>query len=39
MAQATELSAVIVDDHPGVRAGVAQWLATGTPASNSSAVP
>ncbi|MFJ7055335.1 response regulator [Streptomyces albidoflavus] len=32
MAQATELSAVIVDDHPAVRAGVAQWLATGTPA-------
>lgn len=31
MAQATELSAVIVDDHPAVRAGVAQWLATNTP--------
>ncbi|MFJ8851888.1 response regulator [Streptomyces sp. NPDC102437] len=31
MAQATELSAVIVDDHPAVRAGVAQWLVTGTP--------
>ncbi|MGW0964112.1 response regulator [Streptomyces gelaticus] len=31
MAQAMELSAVIVDDHPAVRAGVAQWLVTGTP--------
>ncbi|MFG3533000.1 response regulator [Streptomyces sp. NPDC047917] len=31
MAQATGLSAVIVDDHPAVRAGVAQWLVTGTP--------
>ncbi|GGV96812.1 hypothetical protein GCM10015535_66930 [Streptomyces gelaticus] len=31
MAQAAELSAVIVDDHPAVRAGVAQWLVTGTP--------
>ncbi|OEV13641.1 LuxR family two component transcriptional regulator [Streptomyces sp. Amel2xB2] len=31
MAQATRLSAVIVDDHPAVRAGVAQWLSAGTP--------
>lgn len=31
MAQATQLSAVIVDDHPAVRAGVAQWLSAGTP--------
>ncbi|MER5500280.1 MULTISPECIES: response regulator transcription factor [unclassified Streptomyces] len=31
MARATGLSAVIVDDHPAVRAGVAHWLATGTP--------
>lgn len=31
MAQAGQLSAVIVDDHPAVRAGVAQWLASGTP--------
>lgn len=31
MTHAPGLSAVIVDDHPVVRAGVAQWLTTGTP--------
>ena len=31
MAQATQLSAVIVDDHPAVRAGVTQWMGSGTP--------
>ncbi|MGC5531001.1 response regulator [Streptomyces sp. SR-10] len=31
MAQEARLSAVVVDDHPAVRAGVAQWLATGVP--------
>ncbi|NED29188.1 response regulator, partial [Streptomyces anulatus] len=31
MAQKARLSAVVVDDHPAVRAGVAQWLATGVP--------
>lgn len=31
MAQEARLSAVIVDDHPAVRAGVAQWLVTGVP--------
>ncbi|MFJ7086655.1 response regulator [Streptomyces griseus] len=31
MAQETELSTVIVDDHPAVRAGVTHWLTTGTP--------
>ncbi|MFF0729842.1 response regulator [Streptomyces sp. NPDC004134] len=31
MAHEPGLSAVIVDDHPAVRAGVAQWLTTGTP--------
>ncbi|RBM12662.1 response regulator transcription factor [Streptomyces sp. PT12] len=31
MAQTTSLSAVIIDDHPAVRAGVAQWLSAGTP--------
>ncbi|AJE85274.1 LuxR family transcriptional regulator [Streptomyces albus] len=31
MAHPAELSAVIVDDHPAVRAGVAQWLSTGSP--------
>lgn len=28
---ADELSAVVVDDHPAVRAGVAYWLSSGTP--------
>ena len=27
----TQLTAVVVDDHPAVRAGVAYWLAAGTP--------
>ena len=27
----TELSAVVVDDHPAVRAGVAHWLGSGNP--------
>ncbi|AXK35762.1 DNA-binding response regulator [Streptomyces armeniacus] len=31
MAQMTPVSTVIVDDHPAVRAGVAQWLSAGTP--------
>lgn len=31
MARTPSLSAVIVDDHPAVRAGVAQWLSAGTP--------
>ncbi|MET7637220.1 response regulator transcription factor [Streptomyces sp. NPDC005438] len=31
MAHATQLSTVIVDDHPAVRAGVAQWLSAGDP--------
>ncbi|MFE3386630.1 response regulator [Streptomyces anulatus] len=31
MAQEARLSAVIVDDHPAVLAGVAQWLVTGVP--------
>ncbi|MFD7380246.1 response regulator [Streptomyces anulatus] len=31
MAQEARLSAVVVDDHPAVRAGVAQWLVTGVP--------
>ncbi|MFJ2026721.1 response regulator [Streptomyces sp. NPDC087897] len=31
MAHEAGLSAVIVDDHPAVRAGVAQWLVTGVP--------
>ncbi|MFF2652054.1 response regulator [Streptomyces sp. NPDC058045] len=31
MAGETELSAVIVDDHPAVRAGVASWLTGGSP--------
>lgn len=31
MAQDARLSAVVVDDHPAVRAGVAQWLVTGVP--------
>lgn len=31
MAHEARLSAVIVDDHPAVRAGVAQWLVTGVP--------
>ncbi|WP_062214484.1 response regulator transcription factor [Streptomyces sp. NBRC 109706] len=31
MAQATPVTAVIVDDHPAVRAGVAQWLSAGSP--------
>ncbi|MFD1147189.1 response regulator [Saccharothrix hoggarensis] len=28
---ADELSAVVIDDHPAVRAGVAYWLSSGTP--------
>lgn len=28
---AEELTAVVVDDHPAIRAGVVQWLSTGTP--------
>ena len=28
---ADELSAVVVDDHPAVRAGVAYWLSAGVP--------
>ncbi|TDC72707.1 response regulator transcription factor [Streptomyces hainanensis] len=31
MAADERLSAVIVDDHPAVRAGVAHWLSSGTP--------
>ncbi|QHZ00046.1 Transcriptional regulatory protein LiaR [Streptomyces sp. S4.7] len=31
MAEVTGLTAVIIDDHPAVRAGIAQWLAAGTP--------
>lgn len=31
MAQAGQLSAVVVDDHPAVRDGVAYWLSSGTP--------
>lgn len=31
MAQEARLSAVVVGDHPAVRAGVAQWLVTGVP--------
>ncbi|OLZ49716.1 response regulator transcription factor [Amycolatopsis keratiniphila] len=31
MAFATELTAVVVDDHPAVRAGVVHWLSCGTP--------
>ncbi|WP_228183505.1 response regulator transcription factor [Streptomyces anulatus] len=31
MAQEARLSAVVVDDHPAVRAGVGQWLVTGVP--------
>jgi DNA-binding NarL/FixJ family response regulator len=31
MAQGDGLSAVVVDDHPAVRAGVAHWLSSGTP--------
>jgi DNA-binding NarL/FixJ family response regulator len=31
MAQAEQLSAVVVDDHPAVRDGVAHWLSSGTP--------
>ncbi|GAB2915845.1 response regulator [Streptomyces mayteni] len=31
MAADEQLSAVIVDDHPAVRAGVAHWLSSGTP--------
>ncbi|WP_424918002.1 response regulator [Streptomyces sp. wa1064] len=31
MAQEARLSVVVVDDHPAVRAGVAQWLVTGVP--------
>ncbi|MEU4645434.1 response regulator [Micromonospora sp. NPDC023814] len=31
MADEEQLSAVIVDDHPAVLAGVAHWLSSGTP--------
>ncbi|MEU4025657.1 response regulator transcription factor [Streptomyces anulatus] len=31
MAQEARLSAVVADDHPAVRAGVAQWLVAGVP--------
>lgn len=31
MAPAAHLSAVVVDDHPAVRAGVAHWLGSGNP--------
>ncbi|MBA0050057.1 response regulator transcription factor [Streptomyces sp. AJS327] len=31
MERMTPVSAVIVDDHPAIRAGVAQWLGAGTP--------
>ncbi|MCI3222581.1 response regulator transcription factor [Streptomyces sp. NP-1717] len=31
MAEVTGLTAVIIDDHPAVRAGIAQWLTAGTP--------
>lgn len=31
MAFATGLTAVVVDDHPAVRAGVVHWLSSGTP--------
>lgn len=31
MAKEGQLSAVVVDDHPAVRAGVAHWLSSGTP--------
>ncbi|WP_447002630.1 response regulator [Saccharothrix isguenensis] len=31
MAADQQLSAVVVDDHPAVRAGVAHWLSSGTP--------
>lgn len=31
MAEAAQLSAVVVDDHPAVRAGVAHWLSSGNP--------
>ncbi|MET8361781.1 response regulator transcription factor [Micromonospora sp. NPDC005171] len=31
MAADEQLSAVVVDDHPAVRAGVAHWLSSGTP--------
>nr|WP_033442379.1 response regulator transcription factor [Saccharothrix sp. NRRL B-16314] len=31
MAVDQQLSAVVVDDHPAVRAGVAHWLSSGTP--------
>lgn len=31
MAPDQQLSAVVVDDHPAVRAGVAHWLSSGTP--------
>ncbi|MFI9456903.1 response regulator [Amycolatopsis sp. NPDC052450] len=31
MAFATELTAVVVDDHPAVRAGVLYWLSSGSP--------
>ena len=31
MATETGLTAVVVDDHPAVRAGVAHWLSAGTP--------
>ncbi|WP_410579802.1 response regulator [Amycolatopsis sp. lyj-108] len=31
MAFATELTAVVVDDHPAVRAGVVYWLSSGSP--------
>jgi hypothetical protein len=35
---ADELSAVVVDDHPAVRAGVAYWSSSGTPPSPAGAL-
>lgn len=31
MASGTELTAVVIDDHPAVRAGVVHWLTSGSP--------
>ncbi|QFU92597.1 response regulator transcription factor [Amycolatopsis sp. YIM 10] len=31
MADGTELTAVVIDDHPAVRAGVVHWLSSGSP--------
>ncbi|MGC7094372.1 response regulator [Amycolatopsis lurida] len=31
MAYGTELTAVVIDDHPAVRAGVVHWLSSGSP--------